>query len=113
MKEITSYQTTDGKLFTSLTEATKHEAILDSRKVYRIDYAPDLTEGRGLQKFGFIVVEGDKSLWTANLFVENWCFVKWGNRVAFVQGTCPTENWQITKLGTVPEIHTDKILATL
>lgn len=113
MKEVTSYQTADGKLFASINEATKHEAVLNNRKVYRIDYGPDLTEGRGLQKYGFIIVEGDRTLWLANLLVENWCFVKWGNRVAFVQGTCPTDNWQFTKLSTVPEIHPDKILATL
>lgn len=114
VKEIISYQTVDGKLFTNKEEAEKHEKIVNNRKVYRINYCPDLTEGRGLQKSGYIVVEGDKSAYLADLLVENWCYVKWGNKVAFAQGVCPTPNWKFTNVeNPIPKIQPDKILAVL
>lgn len=86
MREIKSvvYETLDGKIFKNKEDAEKHEQKLKGIKAYKIYAYPDLTEGRhGYQFQGYLLVNARNS---HSLFVENWCYSKYGNRVDFIMG---------------------------
>lgn len=85
MREIKStyYVTDDGKEFKNKKEAEIHETKLKNVKSFLVRYSPDLTEGRGFQKIGIVMVHAN------NLhkdFVEHWCYGKFGNRIDFCMG---------------------------
>lgn len=85
MKEIKStiYITDDGKEFTNKKEAMEHESRLNNVKYFVVRYSPDLTEGRGLQKAGLVMVHAKGS---HREFVEHWCYQNFGNRIDFCMG---------------------------
>jgi hypothetical protein len=101
MKEIPSviYETIDGKRFISRKEAELHESQLTDVKGFLVRYAPDLTEGRGWQKEGIVLVHAKRhQLW----FAEHYCYEKFGNRIEFIMGAygsnAITENWSVREV---------------
>jgi hypothetical protein len=92
----TIYITDDGKAFTDKKEATIHETKLNNVKNYLVRYSPDLTEGRGFQAAGIVMVHAKGS---HKEFVEHWCYKKFGNRIDFCMGAygsnAITDSWDI------------------
>jgi hypothetical protein len=107
--EMTVYITTDDKKFFTESEARRHEETIAKTKAYKVHYGPDLTETGMRLKEGYIVVQAD---WSHELWVEDWLYKKFGNRIAFVQGVAPTENWTFHKVD-MNEVDHSKILATI
>lgn len=85
MKEIKStiYIADDGKEFTNKEDAIRHEEKLNNVKSFVVRYSPDLTEGRGFQKVGVVMVHANNS---HKDFVEHWCYENFGNRIDFCMG---------------------------
>ncbi|PLS19534.1 hypothetical protein CVD28_03710 [Bacillus sp. M6-12] len=105
----TVFTTEDGKTFFDKQEAEKHEEQLKNQKAYRVRYCPDLNETGMLQKTGYIICH---ARWGNELWVEDWLYKKFGNRIDFVQGVSPTEKWRFEQIET-DKVEADKILATL
>ncbi len=81
---IITYKTIDGKLFDVKEDAEKHEKTLTKVKAYKIYAYPDLTEGRHGAKFqGYLLVHADNN---QDLFVEDWCYRKYKNKIGFIMG---------------------------
>jgi hypothetical protein len=101
MKEIkkTVYVTDDGKEFTNRKEAELHETKTKDVKYFLVSYAPDLTEGRGLQNKGILMVH---SKGCQSMFAEHYCYQKFGNKIEFVMGVygsnAITQNWSIREI---------------
>ncbi|GAA4879420.1 hypothetical protein GCM10023310_69480 [Paenibacillus vulneris] len=85
MREVKStiYITDDGKEFANKKEAEIHESKIKNVKCFLVRYAPDLTEGRGFQKSGVVMVHANGH---HKDFVEHWCYEKFGNRIDFCMG---------------------------
>lgn len=85
MRESTSiiYIADDGKQFTNRKEAEKYEQTLKNVKSFVVRYSPDLTEGRGYQKVGIIMVHVNSN---HQDFAEHWCYKEFGNRISFCMG---------------------------
>lgn len=103
------YKTDDGKTFLDEKEAKKHENRLKHTRAYHVRYAPDLTEKGNTTEDGYIVCTAK---WSNELWVEDWLYQKFGNRVAFVQGVSPTINWSFTKVD-IKEVDDSKLLVQL
>lgn len=103
------YTTDDGKTFFDKKEAEQYENQLKNKKAYRVHYQPDLNETGFRQKTGYIICYAQ---WGNELWVEDWLYKKFGNRIALVQGVSPTENWNFTKVD-LDKVEADKILATI
>jgi hypothetical protein len=108
-EQQTVYTTEDNKTFLIQAEAEAHELNIKNTRAYRISYAPDLNETGRLQKTGCIVCQAQ---WSHELWVEDWLFQKFGNRIAFVQGVAPTENWTFRKIE-LKEVKPTELLATI
>jgi hypothetical protein len=99
MREVKSviYITDDGKEFTNKNDALKHETKLKNVKAFLVRYNPDLTEGRGFQKSGIVLVHANGN---HKEFVEHWCYERFGNSITFVMGVYGSNaicgNWYIT-----------------
>lgn len=97
IKEITSYQTSDGKTFPDRKAAESHEEFINSEIAYRVDY------GSGLKTYRFLYL---KKLKTAidfhDMIIEDWCHNYFGDKVSMLNGI-PVKNWEITKLSTTPD----------
>lgn len=86
MKEVIRivYETVDGKVFYNKEEAEKHEEKINDVKAFRVYAHPDLTEGRSGASFqGYLLVHVRNA---HEMFAEEWCYRKYGNKVTFVQG---------------------------
>lgn len=83
LKEVRAFETSDGKLFSDKDAAERHEQILKDVKTYLVKYAPDLTEGKGYQRFGYVLVHARRE---HELFLKDWLYKQFGNPVCFVQG---------------------------
>lgn len=82
-QQNTVYITDGGKIFSNKNEAINHEEKLNNVKYFVVRYAPDLTEGRGLQKVGIVMVNARNK---HKDFVEHWCYKQYGNRIDFCMG---------------------------
>jgi hypothetical protein len=103
MKEVTRtiYEADDGTIFDSAEACKSHEAAAVERErrttYWRVTHGPDLTEGRGW--YGALIIEAYVTGYgPVNAMVEDYCFRKFGRKVAFVQGCAPTENWRIVQI---------------
>lgn len=90
-----TYKTIDGKLFDNEEDALKHEKAYQNIKAFKIFAYPDLTEGRNGPTFqGYLLVHAKSD---HSLFVEDWCYRKYHNKVSFVMGAFSSaairENW--------------------
>lgn len=79
----TVYEADDGTLFSSQREAAQHEERLAEVKAFLLRYNPDLTEGRGMQSTGYVLVNARAK---HDLFVELWCHEVKGPPYQFAQG---------------------------
>lgn len=87
MEEIKSitYKTIDGLVFEDRDKAEIHEKSLGNVKAFKIYAFPDLNEGKYSYQFqGYLLVNAEAH---HNLFVEDWCYKNYKNRVDFVMGT--------------------------
>lgn len=105
----TVYTTNDGRTFFEESEAKRHEERLNHTKAYLVRYAPDLNETGRLNEEGYIVCH---ARWSNELWVEDWLYRKFGNRVALVQGVSPTPNWTFTKVD-MENVDNSKLLAKI
>lgn len=103
------YTTNDGKTFFEESDAKRHEEQLNNTKAYLVRYAPDLNEKGCSTKEGYIICHAN---WSNELWVEDWLYQKFGNRVAFVQGVSPTSNWSFSKVP-LEEVDNSKLLVKL
>lgn len=99
-KEIEIYKTIDKKEFFNEDDAIYHEKSITTEYVL-VGYDPDLNDTGQLTKFGLIeIVNGHN-------FQEDYamdvCFKKFGSKIAYVQGNCPTSNWDVLKVLTYAE----------
>jgi hypothetical protein len=100
---VETYETEDGRVFTDEKEAKKWEETLEQEKAttsyWSITHAPDLTEGRGY--YGLTRVKVIRALWNEHLFkgmLEDWCYKKFGPKVAFIQGVAPMQSWFLSEI---------------
>lgn len=108
------YETIDGKIFTDKEDAIKHEAKLNKICAFKIFVNPDLCEGRHGPRFaGYLLVEANSR---HDLFVEHWCYSKYGNGISFVQGfygsNAIIHTWNYSKCD-INDVEQDLILDTL
>lgn len=103
------YTTNDGKTFLDEGEAKRHEERLNKTRAYLVRYAPDLNEKGNTTKEGYILCTAN---WSHELWVEDWLYKKFGNRVAFVQGVSPTINWSFSKVD-IEKVDNSKLLVKL
>lgn len=104
---ITMYVTEDGVKHETQEAAAKHESEVIARRKslawFLIHHSPDCTEGRGMYGITTLAVESGLYPDLLECFVHDWCYARFGKRVAYVQGTCPTPNWLIGRLKEEPE----------
>lgn len=66
--------------------------------LFEVKYQPDLSEGKGLTKSGYVEVNASRA---HKMFVEDWCYKKFGNRVAFAMGAYTSsaimDNWVVSR----------------
>lgn len=109
----TLYQTDDGKIFESKLEAETHEGKFKNVKAFKITYNYDWNEGRGYHSNGYVLVHTKNH---HKMFVEDWCFRKFGNRIGFVMGAYGSNavayKWLIESCE-LQDVEEDKILAKL
>lgn len=108
-RTMTVFVTKDGKRFFTEEEAKIHEEILNNTKAYKVRFSPDLTETGRLYDVGYLIVQAG---WSHSLWAEDWLYKKFGNRVAFVQGVAPTENWTFEEVE-LEEVEQGKLLDNL
>ena len=89
-ESVTIYVTKDGKKFIDKEQAERHEKLLENTRYFKVRYNPDLNETGQLMSVGYIKVQAP---WGHNLWAEDWLYEQFGNRIAFIQGSAPTENW--------------------
>jgi hypothetical protein len=78
------YKTSDGKVFTNIVDAEKHEASVKNIKYFRVRYGADLTEGRGwLESEALIEVNTNGK---HKDFAEILCYSIFGSPYNFVMG---------------------------
>lgn len=95
---MTTYKTSDGRIFTKRAEAEEHEKALSGIKAFTVYAFPDLNEGRhGPTCQGFVLVNASAD---HALFAQHWAFKRYGSAVAFVQGVFGSnaiaQNWRLT-----------------
>lgn len=111
---VERYKCTDGTIFESKKEAEIHQRRIENIVYYRVNYSPDLTEGRGLQKSGIIAlnVTGEHSR-----FVTYACEKVFGPEYAFVQGyfgiNAMTKNWSTKRLDVGNEFDPSEVIITV
>lgn len=94
------YIADDGQSFANEFECVEYERRLQEKEnntsYWQVWFAPDLTEGRGLQRCAVY------ELYYTGCFVEehitDFCYKMFGNKVAFVQGVAETNNWILNKI---------------
>ena len=100
IKEVISYQTSDGKMFPDKKEAEIHEKLVNSEIAYRVDY------GYELRSYGFIYIKSKPShsynVNTLDHLAEDWCHKNLGNRIIWASDL-PVQSWNFTKLSTTPD----------
>lgn len=83
IEEIKTYKTSDGELFDDKKEAEKHELELQKIKIYRVNYHPELNEGRGYLDKGYVFIHANNF---HEMFLKDWLHKKFGNPISFVMG---------------------------
>lgn len=98
IKEIVSYQTSDGKVFLDKKEAEIRQQLIDGEVVYRVDY------GYNLESYGFVYIKKRTSSISSlyNLMIEDWCHKHLGNKVIWAI-TTPVIAWQFSQLANIPD----------
>lgn len=108
--KIVVYKTIDGKIFENKEEAEKHERNISNVYAFKIYYQPDLTEGRGFQKYGYLLINANKK---HEIFARHWCYERFGNEITFVMGVygsnAITKEWSICHCP-LNKVEDDKIL---
>lgn len=93
------YVADDGTPFNKEDDCVKYEAELEKERrllTYWIVYhTPDLTEGRGLQECTLIECRCDSC---AKEFMLDFCYEKFGQQIAMVQGVSPMPSWTLTEI---------------
>jgi len=108
MEEIKAYKTSDGKVFTYKPDAEKHESVLKSRFLFRVDYNPNFERGYGFNKSKYIVVNNRADERLAVLIAEHFCYNNFGNKVIYNgKGFNPTTAWTLSKLNSAIELGDD------
>jgi hypothetical protein len=105
-RKITVYVADDGREFMSETECKLHEREVANTHYYRVDYSPDLTEGRGLQRYLLLAVKAE---WSSEAWAELWCEKTLGSRFAFVQGVQITPKWSVCG---IPATDAQRMMST-
>ncbi len=79
------YTASDGKEFDNEKEAQEHDEkiMLESIRVYKVFYNPDLNEGRGYDNHGYVYVHANNN---HKQFLEYFLCNKFGNPISFVMG---------------------------
>ncbi|GIN88674.1 hypothetical protein J6TS2_50600 [Heyndrickxia sporothermodurans] len=108
-EQATVFVTEDGKKFHDEAKAIAHEKSLNNTRYYKVRYGPDLNETGNRLKVGYLIV---KASWGHNLWAEDWLFNNFGNRIAFVQGCAPTENWTFGRVE-VSQVDYSNVLETI
>jgi hypothetical protein len=93
------YIADDGTVFNDeaacLTYEIEAAETAKNTTYWYVTFNPDLTEGRGY--YGYAAFQLRAS-YMAKEFMEDFCFERYGRRVAFVQGASPMPNWYLTKI---------------
>lgn len=99
-KKSTVYVALDGKEFTNKKDAESYEEYLKHIKYYEVYEGADLTEGRNWYRNTLHITV--TALNSHDLFLENYLYETYGNRIAFVQGfkgsNAIVENWLYTEI---------------
>ncbi len=107
MKKV--YLTADGRTFDTESEAEKHEEKLVY--CYKVNYHPELTEGRGTFHSEYVVellTKGRLSESDALLLMQDYLNKEHG-LVSYIQGTVPTPGYLLQRIGS-SNILTDVVL---
>lgn len=115
IRERVIYTTSDGKTFEDKKEAEKHEKKLQAEriKIYRVQYHPDLNEGRGYNNIGYVYIHANSH---HELFLQNYLCETFGNPISFVMGVFGSNTIMESYTYSVcseKEVKPDKILARI
>lgn len=113
IEEIKTYRTQDGKIFDDRKKAEKHELELQKVKIYRVNYHPELNEGKGFLASGYVYVHANDY---HEMFLRDWLYKKFGNPISFVMGVYGSNaitNSYLWYEVVESDVNADKILARI
>lgn len=94
-KEVEIYRTIDNVEFLNKEDAVWHEKAVTTQYVL-VDYAPDLNDTGRLTKCGLIEIVNGHDF--SEDYAADFCFNKFGSKIAYIQGVHPTINWDIREV---------------
>ena len=92
----------DGKQFDVENDCLQYEEELKKKKVnttyWKVYSKPDTTEGRGHYQLEMLEVYNPEAFPKTKIWVEDYCYRKYGRPIAFIMGVSPMLNWYIVEI---------------